>query len=127
MLWWMWVVLWTVVVLASAAFLGVLLYRVLRRQVLPALDDLERTATDFSERWNAAIEGQPAPLRTPAPPAMFTPVNDTRAAYRSGRDQRQTARLIRRMQRKEDRGLPQRYRDLVRAEQKGLRHVRSSG
>ncbi|CAL8897664.1 Histidine kinase [Kocuria varians] len=118
----MWVLLWTVVVLGSAAFLGALGYRVLTRQILPALDVLERTATDFPQRWNAAVEGQPAPLRTPAPSAVFTPVHDTRAAYRSGRDQRQTARLIRRMQRKEAQGLPQRYRDLIRAEQKGLRH-----
>ncbi|MDO4919491.1 hypothetical protein [Kocuria sp.] len=122
MLWWMWVLLWTVAVLAAAASLGALLYRTLTRQVLPTLDDLERTAADFSDRWNAAVEGRPAPLRTPAPPAMFTPVNETRAAYRSGRDQRQTARLIRRMQRKDAQGLPQRYGDLVRAEQKGLRH-----
>lgn len=127
MLWWMWVVLWTVLVLASAAFVGGMLYRLLTRQVLPALDELETTADGFSQRWNAAVEGHPAPLRTPAPPAMFTPVNDTRAAYRSGRDQRQTARLIRRMQRKDAQGLPQRYRDVLRAEQKGLHHVRSSG
>ena len=123
----MWLLLWTVVVLAGAAFIGLLLYRVLTCRVLPVLDDLERTATDFSDRWNAAVEGRSAPLRSPAPPAMFTPVNDTRAAYRRGRDQRQTARLIRRMQRKDAQGLPQRYGDLVRAEQKGLRHVRSSG
>ena len=122
MLWWMWVLLWTAVVLAGATFIGVLLYRVLTRQALPALDDLERTATDFSARWNAAAEGHPAPLRSPAPSAMLTPVNTTRAAYRSGRDQRQTARLIRRIQRKDAQGLPQRYGDLVRAEQKGLRH-----
>ena len=122
MLWWMWVVLWTVLVLASAAFVGGMLYRLLTRQVLPALDELETTADGFSQRWNAAVEGHPAPLRPPAPPAMFTPVNDTRAAYRSGRDQRQTARLIRRMQRKDAQGLPQRYRDVLRAEQKGLRH-----
>ena len=122
MLWWMWIVLWTVVVLASAAFVAGLLYRLLTRHVVPALDELERSATEFSERWHSASQGQPAPLRAPAPPAMFTPVNDTRAAYRSGRDQRQTARLIRRMQRKDAQGLPQRYRDVLRAEQKGLRN-----
>ncbi|MBS6031441.1 MAG: hypothetical protein Q4C90_04465 [Kocuria sp.] len=127
MLWWMWVLLWTVLVLSSAAFIGWLLYRTLRGQVLPALDDLERTAEDFSVRWNAAAQGQSTPLRTPAPSALFTPVDETRAAYRSGRDQRQTARLIRRMQRREALGQPQSYRDVRRAETKGLHHVRSSG
>ena len=89
---------------------------------LDALDEIERSGTDFATRWNAAAQGHSTPLRTPAPPAMFTPVDETRAAYRSGRDQRQTARLIRRMQRKDAQGLPQRYRDVLRAEQKGLRH-----
>lgn len=122
MLWWMWVVLWTVLVLGAAAFFGWVLYRVVRTQVLPALDEIERSGTDFATRWNAAAQGHSTPLRTPAPPAMFTPVDETRAAYRSGRDQRQTARLIRRMQRRDTLGQPQRYSDVRRAEQKGLRH-----
>lgn len=122
MLWWMWVVLWIVLVLGAAAFIGWVLYRVVRTQVLPALDEIERSGTDFAIRWNAAAQGHSRPLRTPAPPAMFTPVDETRAAYRSGRDQRQTARLIRRMQRRDTLGQPQRYSDVRRAEQKGLRH-----
>lgn len=122
MLWWMWVVLWTVLVLGAAAFIGWVLYRVVRTQVLPALDEIERSGTDFAARWNAAAQGHSTPLRTPASPAMFTPVDETRAAYRSGRDQRQTARLIRRMQRRDTLGQPQRYSDVRRAEQKGLRH-----
>ena len=122
MLWWMWVVLWTVLVLGAAAFIGWVLYRVVRTQVLPALDEIERSGTDFVTRWNAAAQGHSTPLRTPAPPAMFTPVDETRAAYRSGRDQRQTARLIRRMQRRDTLGQPQRYSDVRRVEQKGLRH-----
>ena len=122
MLWWMWVVLWTVLVLGAAAFIGWVLYRVVRTQVLPALDEIERSGTDPATRSDAAAQGHSTPLRTPAPPAMFTPVDETRAAYRSGRDQRQTARLIRRMQRRDTLGQPQRYSDVRRAEQKGLRH-----
>lgn len=122
MAWWMWVLLWTVLVLASAAFLATALWRLLTRHVLPALRDTEAFAEDFTTRWEAAAQGTSRPLRTPAPPAVFTPVSATRAAYVSGRDQRQTARLMRRIDRRDARGQPQRISDLRRAERKGIHH-----
>ena len=122
MLWWMWIVLWTVVVLASLAFIGSALWGLITKKALPALRELEAFAQDFEQRWNAAAQGTSQPLRTPAEPAVFTPVNSARAAYSSGRDQRQTARLIRRMNRKDAKGQPQRLSDLRRAERKGIHH-----
>ena len=53
---------------------------------------------------------------------MFTPVGDALAQYRNGFDQRETARLERRMERKDRRGQPQRISDIRRAEQKGILH-----
>ena len=122
MVWWMWIVLWTVVVLASFAFIVGAVWRLITRQALPALRDVEALADDFTQRWNSAAQGTSQPLRSPAEPAVFTPVNSARSAYSSGRDQRQTARLIRRMNRKDTKGQPQRLTDLRRAERKGLHH-----
>lgn len=122
MLWWMWVVLWTVLVLASIAFIAAALWRLLTRHVLPALRETETFAEDFTARWDAASQGAVRPLRTAAPPAVFTPVSAARAAYASGRDQRQTARLMRRIDRRNAKGQPQRISDLRRAERKGLHH-----
>ena len=122
MVWWMWVVLWTVVVLASFAFIVGAVWRLITRKALPAMRDVEAMADDFTHRWNSAAQGTPQPLRSPAEPAVFTPVNSARAAYSSGRDQRQTARLVRRMNRKDILGQPQRLTDLRRAERKGLHH-----
>lgn len=57
----------------------------------------------------------------PAPePAAFTPVGDALAEYRNGSDQRETARLERRMECKDRMGQPQRMNDIRRAEQKGI-------
>lgn len=122
MLWWMWIVLWTVLVLVSLAFIVGAVWGLVTKKALPALREVEAFADDFTVRWNAAAQGASQPLRTPAEPAVFTPVNSARAAYSSGRDQRHTARLIRRMNRKDAKGQPQRLSDLRRAERKGLHH-----
>ena len=122
MVWWMWIVLWTVVVLASLAFIVGAVWGLITQKALPALREVEAIADDFTQRWNSAAQGTAQPLRSPAEPAVFTPVNSARAAYSSGRDQRQTARLIRRMNRKDMLGQPQRLTDLRRAERKGLHH-----
>lgn len=121
-MWWMWIVLWTAVVLASLAFILGAVWRLITRKALPALREVEAIADDFTQRWNSAAQGTAQPLRSPAEPAVFTQVNSARAAYSSGRDQRQTARLIRRMNRKDTLGQPQRLTDLRRAERKGLHH-----
>lgn len=122
MVWWMWIVLWTVVVLLSLAFLVRTVWITVTQQALPALHEFEGFADDFTERWNAAAQGISQPLRTPTEPAVFTPVRTARVAYTRGRDQRQTARLLRRMRRRDTQGQPQRLSDLRRAERKGLHY-----
>jgi hypothetical protein len=119
MLWWSWVLLWTVLVLLGAAFIGLMLWR-LTRTVLTFLRDTETVAAEFTQRWDAAAAGVQRPVRAQPEPALFTPVGQALADYRLGRDQRETARLQRRMERKDRMGQPQRISDIRRAERKGM-------
>jgi hypothetical protein len=124
MLWWSWVLLWTVLVLLGSAFLGLMLWRLVRT-FLVLLRDTEAVAGDFTRRWDDAASGVQRPVRPPPEPALFTPVGEALADYRFGRDQRHDARLRRRMERKDRRGQPQRISDIRRAERKGMYpHVR---
>lgn len=123
MLWWSWVLLWTVLVLLGAAFLGLVLWRVVRT-FLVLLRDTETVAEEFARRWDDAAAGVQRPVRSAPDPALFTPVGQALADYRYGRDQRETARLTRRMARKDRMGQPQRISDIRRAERKGTSNVR---
>ncbi|MFI7582350.1 hypothetical protein ACH9DO_00980 [Kocuria sp. M1N1S27] len=119
MLWWSWVLLWTVLVLLGAAFLGLVLWRVVRT-FLVLLRDTETVAGEFAQRWEDAAAGVQRPVRAAPDPALFTPVGQAVSDYRYGRDQRETARLRRRMERKDRMGQPQRINDIRRAERKGM-------
>lgn len=123
MLWWSWVLLWTVLVLLGAAFLGLMLWRLVRN-FLTLLRDTETVAGEFAQRWDDAASGVQRPVRPPPEPALFTPVGQALADYRNGSDQRETARLTRRMERKDRMGQPQRISDIRRAERKGTSNVR---
>lgn len=119
MLWWSWVLLWTVLVLLGAAFLGLMLWRLVRT-ALRFLRETEAVAGEFTQRWDDAASGVQRPVRPAPEPAVFTPVGSALAEYRFGRDQRETARLQRRMERKDRMGQPQRISDLRKAERKGI-------
>lgn len=119
MLWWSWVLLWTALVLLGAGFLGLMLWRLVR-MFFVLLRDTEAVAGEFAQRWDDAASGVHRPVRPVPEPAVFTPVGDALAQYRFGRDQRETARLRRRMERKDRMGQPQRISDIRRAEQKGI-------
>ena len=121
MVWWSWVLLWTALVLLGTGFLGLVLWRLVRTFFV-LLRDAEAAAGEFAQRWDDAASGVRRPVRTGPEPAVFTPVGDALAEYRLGRDQRETARLRRRMERKDRRGQPQRIGDIRRAEQKGILH-----
>lgn len=119
MLWWSWVLLWTALVLLGAGFLGLMLWRAVR-MFFALLRDTEAVAGEFAQRWDDAASGVHRPVRPAPEPALFTPVGHALAEYRDGTDQRETARLRRRMERKERMGQPQRISDIRRAERKGL-------
>ena len=55
-MWWMWIVLWTAVVLASLAFILGAVWRLITRKALPALREVEAIADDFTQRWNSAAQ-----------------------------------------------------------------------
>lgn len=119
MLWWSWVLLWTVLVLLGAAFLGLMLWRLVKN-FLVLLRETETVAGKFAQRWDDAASGVQRPVRAAPEPALFTPVGQALADYRFGRDQRETARLTRRIERKDRMGQPQRISDIRRAERKGM-------
>lgn len=121
MLWWSWVLLWTVLVLLGAAFLGLMLWRLVKTFFV-LLRDTETVAGEFAQRWDDAAAGVQHPVRAAPDPALFTPVGQAVADYRIGRDQRETARLRRRIERKDRMGQPQRISDIRRAERKGMFH-----
>ncbi|MFW6188102.1 MAG: hypothetical protein ACOC84_08945 [Actinomycetota bacterium] len=121
MLWWSWVLLWTVLVLLGAGFLGLVLWR-LTRTVLAFLKDTEAVAGEFAQRWDDAASRVRRPVRAPPDPAVLTPVGQALADYRNGADQREDARLRRRLERKDRRGQPQRIGDVRRAQRKGMLH-----
>ncbi|MEX5271315.1 hypothetical protein [Kocuria sabuli] len=119
MLWWSWVLLWTLLVLLGAAFLGLMLWRLVRN-LLALLRETETVAGEFAQRWDDAASGVQRPVRAAPEPALFTPVGQALSDYRFGRDQRETARLTRRIERKDRMGQPQRISDIRRAERKGM-------
>ncbi|ROZ63731.1 hypothetical protein EDL96_05085 [Kocuria soli] len=113
MSWWMWVLLWTVVVLLSAAFLSLLALR-LWRQVSRALHDLGDFGDSINEQLEAATDGggdlPPRPRRSD----VYTPWPEARRQYRSGKQERRTARSQRRSARRRSLGQPQRVSDFSR-------------
>ena len=56
MLWWSWVLLWTVLVLLGAAFLGLMLWRLVKTFFV-LLRDTETVAGEFAQRWEDAAAG----------------------------------------------------------------------
>ena len=60
----------------------------------------------------ATLVGVHRPVRPAPEPAVFTPVGDALAEYRNGSDQRETARLERRKERKDCMGQPQWVSDI---------------
>lgn len=109
----MWVVLWTVTVLLSAAFLALLLYR-LWRKLARALHDLGDFGDSINERLEAATAADQPLHPVPRRSDVFTPWGEARRQYRRGKQERRTARSHRRSARRQRMGQPQRVSDLTR-------------
>ena len=127
--WWSWIVIWIALVALSLLFfvvLGVRLYR----QFMAAARELG----DAGERFSAFPSGPatfgsadvhvgrigsdvdaagdgPGPVPEPGSAVFASPVQ-MRHDYRASKFARQEARRLRRIQRKTDRGQPQRLRDI---------------
>jgi hypothetical protein len=119
--WWSWIVIWIALVAVSLLFFVVLGAR-LYRQFMATLKDLGEAAERFS-----TVPAGPRPAETgdnthpagaahqdaPEPgSAIFASPAQMRHDYRASKFARQEARRQRRIQRKTDRGQPQRLRDI---------------
>ena len=113
--WWFWVLLWTVLALATLLFLvlaGIGLFR--------GFMALAHEAGEAMDRTGSAMDADPANHDYPEPAdrapagvaALFQDPDATRQGYDAGKLRRATARRNTRVQRKALRGQPQRVSDL---------------
>lgn len=109
--WWFWIVLWGSLVVASLALLAYLLFVTLKKG-WKALSEVEAWEADFSSRLAEANSVSYRKLESPSGPAIFTPVGEAVSHYESGKQERKIDRAVRRYQRRETLGQPQRVDDL---------------
>lgn len=122
MSWWMWLLLWTGLVLVAALFLAVLLWSAWRR-LLAALRELDRLGA-LVDRAGAQEPAEPAGrtrvLTVRGASDVFTPVREARLKYREDSHRRRSERVERRIARRALRAQPQRVQDLHAARGKEI-------
>jgi hypothetical protein len=119
--WWSWIVIWIALVALSLLFfvvLGVRLYR----KFMTTVKELGEAGDRFGRLPSAAPVPAPAEAGAPAAPtalaapfpgsAVFAPPARVRHDYEAAKAARREARRLRRVQRKADRGQPQRLHDI---------------
>jgi hypothetical protein len=113
--WWSWIVIWIALVALSLLFFVVLGVR-LFRQFMTTMKELGEAADRFGQLPAAALDVAPAGPGAPAVPdpgsAVFAPPARVRHEYHEAKAARRDARRLRRVQRKADRGQPQRLHDI---------------
>jgi len=113
--WWSWIVIWIALVALSLLFFVVLGVR-LFRQFMTTVKELGEAADRFSHL--PADAPDPAQAESGAPAmlvpgsAVFAPPARARHEYHAAKSARREARRLRRVQRKTDRGQPQRLHDI---------------
>jgi hypothetical protein len=113
--WWSWIVIWIALVALSLLFFVVLGVR-LFRQFMTTLKELGEAGDRFSRLPSTTlspIPAEPGASATPVPgSAVFAPPARIRHEYHAAKSARREARRLRRVQRKADRGQPQRLHDI---------------
>jgi hypothetical protein len=113
--WWSWIVIWIALVALSLLFFVVLGVR-LFRQFMTTVKELGEAGDRFGHLPSAVLDQAPAGLRAPGRPApgsaVFAQPARARDEYRAAKAARGEARRLRRVQRKADRGQPQRLHDI---------------
>ena len=114
--WWSWIVIWIALVALSLLFFVVLGVR-LFRQFMTTVKELGDAADRFSQLPSAAEDPEPAgsggaPAVAEPGSDVFAPPARVRHEYHAGKSARREARRVRRVQRKTDRGQPQRLHDI---------------
>ncbi|MDQ0821045.1 hypothetical protein QFZ79_003417 [Arthrobacter sp. V4I6] len=109
--WWSWIVIWIALVALSLLFFAVLGVR-LFRQFMTTVKELGEAGDRFSQLPSTAPSPIPAEPGAVPGSAVFTPPARIRHEYHAAKSARQEARRLRRIQRKTDRGQPQRLHDI---------------
>ncbi len=109
--WWFWIVLWGSLVVASLVLLAYLLFLTLKKG-WKTLSEVEAWEAAFSSRLSEAHSVSYRKLESPSESAIFTPVGEAVSHYESGKLERKIDRAVRRYQRRETLGQPQRVDDL---------------
>lgn len=111
--WWFWILLWTVLVLATLVFLALctlFLYRRFMAMFTAVTDAGDALALPPGEPLEEDLSGGPRPASGAA--VLFRSREDARADYDDGKLSRRRARRQRRIDGKRARGQAQRVRDL---------------
>ena len=115
--WWMWVLLWSGLVIIAALFLAAALWSAWRR-LLAALRELDRLG-DLVDRADAQTPAQSTRahqvLVQRGASDVFTPTREARLKYREDSHRRRSERVERRIARRTLRAQPQRVQDLQAA------------
>lgn len=119
--WWLWVLLWTVLVLASVVVLAVLGWGVLRR-FFRTLDSVEDLGEDMARRWEDSSSLVAQRIRQAPVPGILIPVRQARDEFVAGRSTRHERKVAQRIARRDRLGQPQRLGDLRYGAQKGNTH-----
>jgi hypothetical protein len=113
--WWSWIVIWIALVALSLLFFVVLGVR-LFRQFMTTVKELGDAAERFSHFPSAAPGAGPAATEGTGAQlpgsAVFAAPDLVRHEYHAAKSARREARRMRRVQRKTDRGQPQRLHDI---------------
>ncbi|WP_461162901.1 hypothetical protein [Arthrobacter sp. R4-81] len=125
--WWSWILLWIALVALSLLFYAFLGFRIFR-QIMATLKELGEAGSRLGESGNrsgssftdvdpdsTSDDGQDSGRLTQSLPpglAVFASPEQVRLEYHAGKAARQERRRARRVQRKADRGQPQRLRDI---------------
>ena len=125
--WWSWILLWIALVALSLLFYTFLGFR-LFRQIMATLKELGEAGSRLGESGSrsgssftdldpdiGSKDGQDSGRLTQSLPpglAVFASPEQMRLDYHAGKAARQERRRARRVQRKADRGQPQRLRDI---------------
>lgn len=113
--WWFWVLLWTVLALATVLFLvlgGIRLFRGFMALAHDVAEATEKAGTTMDEEAQPREYPDVADRRPSGVSALFQDPQTAREAYDRGKVNRSTARRAARIARKVRQGQPQRVADL---------------
>lgn len=118
--WWFWIILWSVLVLASLLFLAFLLWKVFLKAAT-AFEEFLTLNNSFSAVWESSVS-YPQRIENERKSAIFTPVSEAYANYEQGKQEREYQRVSRRIEKRDTLGQPQRIGDLRIQARKGAQN-----